>query len=320
MDKTTKKLLKKKNVVMVGWGKKLKGGEDTGREALVVGVKKKVSILGLEKKDWIPLTIDGFSTDVVEVGDIKLLGVDRTSKARPSPCGMSIGHKDITAGTQGLVVRKGGTKYILSNNHVLANVNKGEIGDAIMQPGPHDITPEMGDCRIGTLAEFVPISKLDLSECLTSKIVAKLLNFFPWLFHRKTRMVPMVEPGINKVDCALALPDTSTDALETILDVGTTKGATEAEVGLKVKKSGRTTELTFGEITAINAVVNVGLGGMDFAIFEDQIVTPPMAEGGDSGSALLDLENNIVGLLFAGSEQSTIFGRWANVKESLELD
>jgi len=244
----------------------------------------------------------------------------RTDKWRPARPGVSIGHKDITAGTLGLVVRKKNTKYILSNNHVLANVNKGEVGDAIMQPGPCDITPEMGDCKIGALAEFVPISKLDLSECLTSKIVAKILNFFPWFFGRKTRMVPMIEPGINKVDCALALPSNSTDVLENILDVGQVKGIVEPQVGMQVKKSGRTTELTFGEVTAIAATVSVGMGGTEIAIFEDQIVATAMSAGGDSGSAVLDLENNVTGLLFAGSEATTIFNRIQNVIAELQLD
>jgi len=130
----------------------------------------------------------------------------------------------------------------------------------------------------------------------------------------------MIEPGINKVDCALALPGNSTDVLENILDVGLPKGIAEAQVGLRVKKSGRTTELSFGEVTAIEATVLVTMGGAEMAIFEDQIVATAMSAGGDSGSAVLDLENNVTGLLFAGSEATTIFNRIQNVIAELQLD
>ena len=38
-----------------------------------------------------------------------------------------------------------------------------------------------------------------------------------------------------------------------------------------------------------------------------------MSQGGDSGSAVLDQNNHLVGLLFAGSDSSTIINRIENV-------
>ncbi|NIU63493.1 MAG: hypothetical protein GWN66_23410, partial [Pseudomonas stutzeri] len=76
-------------------------------------------------------------TDVQETGVIRALQ-DHTAKWRPAPGGVSIGHVDITAGTLGCLVVRGDHIYILSNNHVLANSNEAEPGDAILQPGPHD--------------------------------------------------------------------------------------------------------------------------------------------------------------------------------------
>ena len=77
-------------------------------------------------------------------GDIKT-DIDRTKYIRPAPGGVSIGHKDITAGTLGMLVqdKETGEILILSNNHILANSNDAKIGDRIMQPGPHDL--ENGD-------------------------------------------------------------------------------------------------------------------------------------------------------------------------------
>ena len=57
-----------------------------------------------------------------------------TKRIRPIYGGLSVGHKDVTAGTLSLVVRDKDTKesLILSNCHILANLNKGKRGDAIV--------------------------------------------------------------------------------------------------------------------------------------------------------------------------------------------
>jgi hypothetical protein len=44
-----------------------------------------------------------------------------------------------------------------------------------------------------------------------------------------------------------------------------------------------------------------------------------MCAGGDSGSAVLTEDNQLLGLLFAGSENSTIINRIENVFELLNL-
>jgi hypothetical protein len=42
-----------------------------------------------------------------------------------------------------------------------------------------------------------------------------------------------------------------------------------------------------------------------------------MSQGGDSGSAILDTQNRLIGLLFAGSENSTIINRIEHVFSAL---
>jgi hypothetical protein len=44
-----------------------------------------------------------------------------------------------------------------------------------------------------------------------------------------------------------------------------------------------------------------------------------MSQGGDSGSAVLDSGNKLVGLLFAGSDNTTIINRIENVFSGLGL-
>jgi len=44
-----------------------------------------------------------------------------------------------------------------------------------------------------------------------------------------------------------------------------------------------------------------------------------MSQGGDSGSAILNQENQIIGLLFAGSDSITVINRIQDVFESLQV-
>jgi hypothetical protein len=67
--------------------------------------------------------------------------------------------------------------------------------------------------------------------------------------------------------------------------------------------------------------VTVAYGTGRTARFENQIVTSAMSQGGDSGSLLVAGDTQqAVGLLFAGSEQTTIHSPIQAVLDSLEVD
>jgi len=91
-------------------------------------------------------------------------------------------------------------------------------------------------------------------------------------------------------------------------------------LGLKIRKSGRTTGLTSGEITQVDATVQVLYGLVTMATFTDQLMAGPMSSGGDSGSAVLDESDRVIGLLFAGSESVTIINRIQNVVQALDVN
>lgn len=65
------------------------------------------------------------------------------------------GHHAITAGSLGVLARcrRTSARMLLSNNHVLADTNKGSAGDAILQPGPAD----GGTRLVARLRRFEPI-------------------------------------------------------------------------------------------------------------------------------------------------------------------
>jgi hypothetical protein len=74
-SKVVAELLAKKNVVSVGRGIKRVNGKSTGRPCIVVGVRRKIPLSDLNVSDVVPQTVGnpGEETDVVEIGDIKLL-------------------------------------------------------------------------------------------------------------------------------------------------------------------------------------------------------------------------------------------------------
>jgi len=203
-------------------------------------------------------------------------------------------------------VLKGGELFILSNNHVLAETNLGKKGDPIIQPGKHD-GGTLAD-KIATLEEFVPIDfGTSPTTCPTAKAVEQLLNAIAKGTRSSHRVVSYQESkGENLVDAALARP-LSLDLVERrILSIGVPKGSREATLGTNIKKSGRTTGFTTGRITQIDATVQVSYSTAGVATFTDQFVAGAMSAGGDSGSAVLDEEDYVVGLLFGGSPNTTI--------------
>jgi hypothetical protein len=319
LDTNRNQLLGKANVVATGIGYKTTGGKKTDDISLICSVKEKLPRARLSFQDMVPATISGIPTDIVETGIIRALQ-SRTEKHRPAPGGVSIGHRNITAGTLGCLVKKNGQTYILSNNHVLANSNDAQPGDPILQPGPHD-GGRYPDDQIATLAEFVPILLGDQpSECPAASGIADFINKIAETMKSDTRIkVVRAQADDNLVDAAIARPLNDQDVNPEILEVGTVNAQATGVLGMAIKKSGRTTGFTTGEILQVDVTVNVQYGGGRIARFTNQLLAGAMSQGGDSGSAVLDESNNLVGLLFAGSDTSTIINRIESVFSALGL-
>lgn len=309
-------LFGKPNVITCGVGFKESQGIVTGEPCVVVGVKKKVPQAQLTAQDLVPKILSqDVKSDVVEVGQIRAFQ-GHQGRWRPAPGGVSIGHYAITAGTLGCLATKNGQTHILSNNHVLANSNNAQIGDAILQPAPHD-GGTLAD-QIATLAEFVPLDFGDAPpECGIATGTEKLLNAVAKALGSRHRITTFQEsPGTNLVDCALARPTSPDMVSKEILEIGVPQGVHEATLGTAVQKSGRTTGHTTGQIIQIDVTVQVAYG-TKIATFTDQLMAGAMSAGGDSGSAVLDSEGYVIGLLFAGSETTTIINPIQAVLDAL---
>jgi hypothetical protein len=312
-------LLRKENVVGCGVGYKEVGGERTNDLAVVVSVVEKEPREALSPGDLVPESLNGVPTDVRQTGIFRALQ-DRTEKWRPAPGGVSCGHVDITTGTLGCLVRREGQLHILSNNHVLANSNQGQLGDPVLQPGTHD-GGTLED-QIATLEAFVPINFGEGSPtCPVAVMMAALCNVMARLAGSSHRVSAFQEdPEENLVDAAIARPLSDDLVEKRILEIGEPQGVAEGSLGLPIQKSGRTTGLTNDEIRQVDATVRVQYGMGQVATFSDQLVAGAMSSGGDSGSAVLDEDHHVIGLLFAGSESTTILNRIQNVLDALNVE
>ena len=315
-----RELLGKQNVVGVGLGYKVSEGASTGELSLVVSVSRKQPISALSLTDLVPKVLDGIKTDVLETGVLRAFDLGPRDRWRPVvPPGVSVGHYHITAGTFGCLVRRGEEVFILSNNHVLADVNNGQVGDAILQPGPSD--GGTSDDRVATLADYVPIDfGTAPAECPIAELVAKTLNFIAAAFGSSHQLQATQQTdGTNTVDAALARPLTPDLVNNDILYIGAPTGVGTASLGTEVQKTGRTTGHTQGTINQIDATLRIDYNGRS-ALFTGQLVAGAMSQPGDSGSAVLDMDKRVVGLLFAGSNVTTIVNPIDEVLSALNVD
>jgi hypothetical protein len=235
-------------------------------EGVPVVIKVTGKILAFKKPSWAGPSGGNTSNNIDPTGQFN----------RPVPIGVSTGNAgECSAGTIGARVTDGSKVYALSNNHVYALENSADPVSNVLQPGLYDtncIYDPTND--LGTLSDFVEI------------------NF---------------DGTNNTVDAAIALTttanlDNSTPSDGYLIPKSTT---ISAEINQNVQKYGRTTSLTKGTVTGINATVNVGYSS-GTALFVDQIVVSgnkgPFIKAGDSGSLLVtDPGKNPVGLLFAGN-------------------
>jgi len=235
----------------------------------------------------IPATLEGTRVEVRVTGEFHALslavqaGTNLKGQIRPVPNGVSVGNNnECAAGTLGAAVYIGGNQYVLSNNHVLARENAAAIGEYIVQPGRYDNKPKCAN------------------EVATDQI-ADLSDFQAIVFSTSAN---------NTMDAAVAQATTTLTCATPAGFYGSpSTTAAPPSVGLAIQKVGRTSRLTTGTITAVNATVNVGYSS-GTARFVGQIVTSRgQSKAGDSGSLFVtnDGTNRPVGLLFAGTSDGT---------------
>lgn len=281
-----------RNVVGVGIGERVQNGRYTGVLALKFLVRVKYGDDQLTPSDRLPESIEGLPTDVEEVGSFRPFRTqDPQTMLRPSPPGCSVGFEDqlAMAGTFGALVRRGARRFILSNNHVLANENELAIGAPTFQPGFLDAGIPPSTSPIGTLSAFVELRSSD-----------------------------------NLVDCAISEVSDLTLVTNSIMRIGVPVGVTQAQNNMPVHKFGRTTRYRAGFIDTTMMDVSVDYRTGTFT-FRDQIIIKGVngeafSDDGDSGALVVERNTSrAVGLLFAGSSSHTIANHISDVFRALNV-
>ena len=284
------------NLVSVGIG--YKNNEKEKGMCLTVGVIRKLPQEKILTENFVEKTFDDITTDVIEVSRPR--PEDDLECYNPLKGGSEIWNiEDSVVGTLGAIVYdKDGNDQILSNNHVIARQNSASLGELICQPGirgSHD-----------------PLSHPEASCGPYDFCVAELSDF--------EELTPT-----SNMDAAVAkiLEDTRPIKRE-IIDIGTVSGEEEAQLSMKVRKRGRTTLLTYGEITRIRETVfdmpyRPGRTDMDNSMVieprnkdYEPIDGGKFSDEGDSGSLIVNEGNNAVGLLYGGGFQRGIKVTYAN--------
>ena len=286
------------NIQGLGLAERITDGKKLDELALKVYVDRKLPMAKVSNPVPKKLDLPGMDvkveTDVEEIGTVGLEMV--TSRFRPAMPGSGLGHLQVTVGTFGCLVRKKGAKdtlYVLSNSHVLANQGVAKAKDPIIQAGVMDggKTPDDLLCE---LAEWVPFQ-------FTA-------DDYP-----------------NKVDAAIARVLKKKDVTSAVRLIGVPKGvSTVVRRGMQVRKSGRTTDLTVGEIKDVDYRLALNYkkpgGGTGRVGLTDQVLCTRYTDGGDSGSAVFNQSGKIIGLHFAGSTSASIFNRIGNVLDALGIE
>jgi hypothetical protein len=275
-DRVARRLRRYPNVIGTGVGYKIVGGERTSAICVRVYVNKKVPERELSPSEVIPKEIDGVPTDVIEdtfrIQQALLVSEHRRRRGILYG-GISIGNA-VTggSGTLGMSVfdAKTGQQLILGNWHVLCGRPTCRAGESIIQPGT-------GGGDTGTAGD----------------IVARLVRF----------------SLTNVVDAAVARVTGHRMMFEHILEIGPAAGTATAVLGERAQKSGRTTGVTAGEVSDVDADIDVDYSalGMGIRHFEHQVVIEGdnLSDRGDSGSVWLNDRNQVIALHFAGGDSGT---------------
>ncbi|MFQ4148487.1 hypothetical protein AAGW05_07280 [Arthrobacter sp. LAPM80] len=302
-------------VVGVDIGEKISGGKPTGEMSILVYVKAKKKKSALSAKDLVPPMVDGVKTDVQELvielqaamgrleGELQIdagtyttlhggIGMGPSRSVYMTPPDVPTAGNYVFVGTLGAMVRDraSGATMALTNFHVAA-INSGwNVGDRMVQPG-------RVDGGNPATQEFGALTRAQLTENTDGAVVT--------------------------VDSAKAWD-------YTVEGIGDVAGTSTATAGMAVQKRGRTTEHTFGNVASADATISIDYGDgigtrtlrHQIRISTDTSQSARFSDHGDSGSTVMDMNRNVVALLFAGSSDgSTTFANpIAGVLNELGVD
>jgi hypothetical protein len=288
-EKHADRLKRFPNVVGVGVGHEIVGGKRTDRVAIRVYVRKKLPKDQLAPDVILPDTIDGLPVDVIQdefwIHQQPPISLEeRVVSHIFLRGGISIGNLLVGgSGTLGVSVFDNRT----GQEMILSNWHVLCFSDTC-QAGEPIIQP--GAFDKGTEADLV------------AELVRAVLS--------------------PTVDAAIAQPLGQRPLFKEVWDIGFVEAARVAQLGMVVRKSGRSSGFTAGTVSDISADVDVNGYPNGTQHFVDQIVIDGnnISIPGDSGSVWVNDANEVVGLNFAGSSIRAIANHIHAVFAELDIN
>ncbi len=240
---------------------------------------------------------------------VTIVPVNQSAQSTPVKLGTSGGNANDSStsgntitccgGTLGSLVTRGGTQYVLSDNHVLACTDLGTncaLGNNIIQPGLIDANCNKNQTIVANLSQFY-----NLETGAAPKIDAAIAQ---------------VVSGAVDLNGNILYLGATTDANGVPLPGAPHAGSgVAATINMKVAKSGRSTGLTcsavFSTSTSTSVQYQKGCGtGTTFSeTYTNQVDVAggSFSAEGDSGSLIVTQSTaDPVALLYAGSDTDTV--------------
>jgi hypothetical protein len=255
------------------------------------------------------MAISQADTNASGTAAVKLIPANQNAQAGAILLGASGGNANdfsgnkCCSGTLGSLVTRGGSNFVLSNNHVLARSDAGVAGEAIINPGLADINCDKTQgTTVANLTQFVNLENEILSTTPANNIDAAIAQVVA-----------------GKVDTSgnIFFLGATADGNGVPVPAAPHAGAGVApSVGMAVAKSGRATGLTCSSVGATNIITSVDYNtkcdgtGTAFTVPYAGLVSVTggsFSAEGDSGSLIVSQTTaDPVALLFAGSDTDTV--------------
>ena len=286
--KNKTRLMNKANVTGVGVGYKIKNGKRTNQVSIRVYVSKKLPKEKLSPRDLLPKKIENIPVDVIEAKFEVVLdpSIPANHRLRFDPLlgGISIGNSILGgSGTLGVSV----FDNVLGEDMMLSNwhVLCGRLACASGEPviQPGSGPGDAAGPVVGTLYR----------AAMT-----------------------------NQVDGAIARLSGDRFLLKELFGWGHVSSVATPVLGMAVRKSGRTTGITSGVITDIDADISITYpDGVNRSLQNQVMIEGTLASRpGDSGSIWIDDSNNAVGLNFARSGNMGVANPMPEVLSALNIN
>ena len=305
-------------VVGVGYGFKKTGGATTDQIAFTVYVVEKKSKAELKPEELIPPDFKGIPTDVIKVPKVVDLHCEDMDHHSPLISGISIStfrqapNGDYPSGTLGCFATINGVQppenvVLVTNNHVLLKFGE-QVGDTVFQPKFVEVSGQPN--IVLNQEERQPIGKIHN---------AGLKGNHPFTFPGEAQAQYGIDCASAKLDISISswcntncgvhfkneVRGLNINGNNVIADIANVRQSNLTPgTDYVVYKVGRRTSRTVGKVTNVAAALADGRDNVIEIEATENNCNNELRFGdeGDSGSALINADNKIIGLLMAKHE------------------